>query len=75
MKSHIVEAGECLACGHILPFAIYKPIEGRASVGVCAACARLAEPNRGPCSKKRGCGCAQFSANGFEIDELCDASD
>jgi hypothetical protein len=55
--SHIVEAGECLACGHRLPFAIYRPKAGEASVGICAECARLAAPNRGPCSEKRGCGC------------------
>ena len=45
--SHIVEAGECLVCGHRLPFAIYRPKAGEASVGICAECARLAAPNRG----------------------------
>ena len=59
--SHIVEAGECLACGHIQPFAVFRCVEeGLPSVGICAACRRLAQANRGPCSEKRGCGCEAF---------------
>ena len=64
--SRIVEAGECLSCGHIQPFVIYQPLKDRASVGICDGCAQLAEPNRGPCSEERGCGCNRHDVDNPE---------
>ena len=57
--AHVIrEAGECLLCGHIQAFAVYRPGEGGLpGVGVCDLCRRFAEPNRGPCTYERGCGC------------------
>lgn len=47
-------SGECLACGHLLPFAVYQPSD---AAGICAVCRDLALPNRGGCSAERGCSC------------------
>ena len=51
--------GECLCCGHILPFSIYNGVNDR--VGICTACRDLASANRGPCSPARGCSCYPIS--------------
>lgn len=80
MSGHLVEAGECLLCGHVLPFKVWHPFrDGRASIGACGECWGLARPNQGPCSEERGCGCddmtAQIGRNQGETVETKEAPD
>ena len=70
--SPIVEAGECLACGHILPFAVFHGQGGGLpSIGICAASRLLAQANRGPCSEGRGCGCGRHDDSNPEC--MCES--
>lgn len=77
--SPIAEAGECLACGHIQPFAVSRrPEEGMASIGICAGCRRLAQANLGPCSEERGCGCEAFGmavGRGIKADDIIEVAE
>lgn len=59
VRHQIPRIGECLGCGHFLPFAAYQhdPTNVKFFVGICAACHALVQPNRGPCSRERGCAC------------------
>lgn len=54
-----VPVGECLVCGHILPFAVWP--SGH-HVGVCEGCRDAGAVRRGSCSDERGCLCATAKA-------------
>jgi len=48
--------GECLACGHRMPLAVWR--DGT-DIGLCTPCRDAALPLRGPCSTERGCRCVR----------------
>ena len=57
----ITQWGECLCCGHTMPYVVWKPGKDGQPVGVCGPCRDAAEPLRGHCSDDRGCSCRSAS--------------
>ena len=50
-----IPVGECLACGHKVPLAVW---DSRFTLaGLCRECLASALAVRGPCSAERGCLC------------------
>jgi len=62
-----IPAGECLACGHYMPLAVW---DSRFTLsGLCKACLDSALAVRGPCSAERGCLCEVRLEKAGEVEE------